>query len=136
MATLRAYTERVAPLRRASQCSLFIPHDTTNHNNLSVQAVGRYLVHLIRFCYSSADKALPACRAHDVRKIAAAMRALTTVALDAVLDAGQWSNPHTLLKLYNVPLRRVTQSDIRRFQGLPIARSPLSLQAEESRLSE
>ena len=136
VATLRAYVDCVAPLRRATQTSLFIPHNVANPNNVSVQAIGRYLVHLIRFCYAASAAALPACRAHDVRKVAAALRALTSVSLDAVLDAGQWSSPNTFLQYYNVQLRRSTQTDIRQFTGLPAGRSTLCFQDEESRLSE
>ena len=136
VATLRAYVERVGPLRRPSQLSLIIPHDRSNTNNISVQAIGRYLVHLIRFCYSVMESSAPPCRAHDVRKVSAAMRALTTVALDAVLDAGQWSSPHTFLRHYNVPLRRASQTDIRRFTGLSVGRSSFLLQDAEPRPSE
>ena len=136
VATLRAYVERVGQWRRPSQTSLILPHDRSNPNNVSVQAIGRYLVHLIRFCYSIAESSAPPCRAHDVRKVAAAMRALTTVALDAVLDAGQWSSPHTFLRHYNVPLRRSSQTDIRRFTGLSVGRSSFMLQDAEPRPSE
>ena len=132
VATLRAYVERVGQWRRPSQTSLILPHDRSNTNNVSVQAIDRYLVHLIRFCYSIAESSAPPCRAHDVRKVAAAMRALTTVAL----DAGQWSSPHTFLRHYNVPLRRSSQTDIRRFAGLSVGRSSFMLQDAEPRPSE
>ena len=78
------------------------------------------------------ESSAPPCRAHDVRKVATAMRPLTTVALDAVFDAGQWSSPHTFLRYYNVPLRRSSQLDIRRFTGLSVGSSS----DEEQRPSE
>ena len=126
--TLRAYCDAVAPFWARSQSTLIIPHNRDSTSNVSVQAIGRYLVRLVQFCYDADGSDRPPCRGHDVRKVAASLRALTSVALDDVLEAGQWSSPSTFLRHYSVPFapRRVATLD--RWCGLPVGRSVFSLQ--------
>jgi hypothetical protein len=131
VATLRAYLLAVDSKRVPSQTSLIIPHADTNQRNVSVHAVGRYLVRLIRFCYEAAEQSPPTCKGHDVRKVATSLRALTSVALDDILDAGQWASPHMFLKHYRVPFSSHQRATLDKWVGLPVARSCLSLQEKD-----
>lgn len=129
--TLRFYCDAVRAHRAPSQYSLILPHNPASTANISVQAIGRYIVRLVHFCYAAEGLSLPQCHAHDVRKIAASLRALNSVALDDVLEAGQWSTPSTFLSYYQVPFAPRSRQTLDRWVGLPVARSVLSLQAAD-----
>ena len=103
-ATVQFYCDKVANLRDPVQTSLFIPHNLTKKTNISVQAIARYIVKLVEWCYMSVNESNPGCKAHDVRKIAASMRALTSVSLSDVMSAGGWSTPSVFLSHYKVDL--------------------------------
>ena len=98
------YLDAVARLHAPSQSSLFIPHSEHAVHNITPQAVSRYVIHVIRWAYDVAGKASPDCRAHDVRKIAASLRALSGDSLQDVLTSGQLSSPYTFLKHYFLSL--------------------------------
>ena len=102
--TMLFYLDTVAALRSPTQRSLFIPHVAGSGRNVTPQGISRYVVHLVRWAYDVAGAASPDCRAHDVRKIAASLRALSGDSLLDVLQAGQWSSPFTFLKHYFVSL--------------------------------
>ena len=73
----------------------------------------RYVIHAIRWAYDVARKALPDCRVHDVRKIAASLWALTGDSLQDVLSSGQCYSPYTFLKHYFVLLDPSQSSDVK-----------------------
>ena len=129
--TLRFYLDAVASRRASTQTSLIIPHDLNSVLNISVQSVGRYIVRLVRFCYAVDGQLRPQCHGHDVRKIAASLRALTSVSLDDVLEAGQWSSPSTFLQYYRVPFAPRRRTSLDRWCGLSVAKTVFSLQAKE-----
>ena len=87
----------MAALRAPSQCSMFIPHVASSSSCVNPQSISRYFVHLVRWAYDIAGEASPDCRAHDVRKIAASLRALSSDSLMDVLQAGQWLSPYMFL---------------------------------------
>ena len=111
--TMLFYLDAVAPLRAPSQSSLFIPHSVDAVHNITPQGVSRYVIHAIRWAYDVAGKASPDCRAHDVRKIAASLRALSGDSLQDVLTSGQWSSPYTFLKHYFLSLDPPQSADVR-----------------------
>jgi hypothetical protein len=96
--TLRFYVASTASARSV-QSSLFIPHEG-RATNITPQRIARYIINLIKFCYTALERKVPVCSAHDVRKIAASLRALTGESMSDVLEAGQWSSPNTFLKHY------------------------------------
>ena len=91
-------------MRDSVQTSLFIPHNLSKKTNISVQAIARYIVKLVEWCYECVNESYPGCRAHDVRKVAASMRELTSVSLSDVMSAGGWSTPSVFLSHYKVDL--------------------------------
>ena len=127
--TLQFYCDAVHAHRAPSQSSLILPHNPDSNENISVQAIGRYIVRLVHFCYAAEGLSLPQCHAHDVRKMAASLRALTSVALDDVLEAGKWSTPSTFLQYYQVPFAPWCRQTLDRWCGLSVARSVFSLHA-------
>ena len=50
------------------------------------------------------NESYPGCKAHDVRKVAASMRAFTSVSLSDVMSARGWSTPSVFLSHYKVDL--------------------------------
>ena len=95
------YLQLVKEDRSLAQTSLLIPHNLANKNNLSVQAVARYIVKLVKWAYAFWGDSVPdEVRAHDTRGLAASLAALTSVALDDILTAGNWSNANTFLRHY------------------------------------
>ena len=81
--------------------------------NVSVHDVGRYIVRFVRFCYFVDGAPNPQCQGHEVRKIAASLRSLTSVSLDDILKVGQWFSPSNFPQYYAVPFapRRHTLLD-------------------------
>ena len=99
------YLDVVAARRAVHSKTLFL-HHSDNPRPLTPQAVARYIIKLVQWTYEQAGASPPLCRAHDVRKVAASMRALTGESLSGVLEAGQWSSPFTFLKHYLVSVGR------------------------------
>ena len=128
--TVQSYCERVAEHRKPQQSSLFIPHNSNKSSNLSAQAVARYITKLIAWCYDQQNLETPVARAHDVRKIATSLADLSSVALDDVLQAGNWSSPHMFLKHYRVALPKSQHLSLARFEGMAVGKSLLHLQEE------
>ena len=102
------YLDVVASRRASHHKTLLLHHSVDNPRSLTPQAVARYIIKLVRWAYSQAGASSPPCRAHDVRKIAASMRALSGESLSDVLEAGQWSSPFTFLKHYFVSVGQGT----------------------------
>ena len=101
--TMQFYLDTVAPLRSPAQRSLLVPHVVGSDCNVT-RGISCYVVNLVRWAYDVAGVASPDFRAHDVRKIAASLRALSGDSLVDVLQAGQWSSPFTFLNHYFVSL--------------------------------
>jgi hypothetical protein len=98
--TLR-YLELVKSNRSREQTSLLVPHTLDKTNNISVHAIPRYVVKLVRWCYETqGEQSVPRIRGHDTRKVAASLAALSGVALDKILVAGNWASASTFLKHY------------------------------------
>ena len=129
--TVEGYQARVAGLRSPLQTSLFIPHNLSKVHNMSSQAVARYIKTLVAWCYDQKQASWPNCRAHDVRKVATALRELSSTSLSDLLGAGQWTTPFPFLNYYK--LLRVTRpsQNLKRFEELPVANSTLLLQDDE-----
>ena len=98
------YIKRASHIRSPKQTSLFIQHDESKTKNITPQSIAFYILHCIRFCYDATGMRRPSPKCHDVRKIAASLRALTAPSLTDVLEAGQWSSASTFLKHYFVDL--------------------------------
>ena len=99
-ATIR-YLELVSSLRTPAQTSLLIPHNPTNKKNLSIQAIPRYIVRLVRWAYAFFGYEPPeSIRGHDTRGVAASLAALTGVSLPEVLQSGDWASANTFLRHY------------------------------------
>ena len=111
--TMLFYLDAVAPLRAPSQSLLFIPHSVDSVHSINPQGVSRYVTHAIRLAYDVAGRASPDCQAHEVRKIAASLRALSGDSLQDVLTSGQWSSPYTFLKHYFLSLDPPQSADVR-----------------------
>ena len=95
------YLELVSSSRTRAQTSLLIPHNPTNTNNLSVHAVARYIVKLVKWAYAfEGVSEMPRVHAHDTRKVAASLAGITGVALDEILKAGNWASATTYLRHY------------------------------------
>lgn len=103
-ATLVHYVYRTDRFRSDSQSSLFISHFEDRTTNIAPQSISYYIKECILWCYEQAGVDCPAVRAHDVRKVAASLRALSATSLEDVLEAGDWSAPSTFLKHYFVNL--------------------------------
>ena len=106
--TTLCYLDVVASRRASHHRTLLLHHSVDNPRSLTPEAVARYIIKLVRWAYSQASAISPPCRAHDVRKIAASMQALSGESLSDVLQAGQWSSPFTFLKHYFVLLGQGT----------------------------
>ena len=96
------YCDRTDTFRSSSQHSLFISHFKDRTNNITPQSISYYVKECIQWCYDREDLPCPTGRAHDVRKVAASLRALSSTSLQDVLEAGDWSSPTTFLKHYFV----------------------------------
>ena len=72
----------------------------------------RCVIHAIWWAYNVAGKASLDCRAHDVRKIAASLWALTGKKLQDVLTLGNWSSLYTFFKHYFVLLDCPESADV------------------------
>ena len=125
--TTQFYLHAVANVRRSVQTTLLVPHNLSKGNNVTPQGVSRYIIKLIHFCYEKAGAQMPDCRAHDVRKIAASLRALTGESLSDVLDAGQWSSPYTFLKHYFVSIDSAESDSVARPTQFIAAKQKLSI---------
>ena len=111
------YIELVSSQRSPAQTSLLIPHSPTNHNNLAVQAVARYIVRLVKWAYAYFGLEIPTkIRGHDTRWFAASLAALTGVSLPDVLLAGDWSSASTFLRHY---FKRFSPDCIRDLRRIP-----------------
>ena len=123
------YVSRTEQLRDSAQTSLFIPHNTVKKFNIKPQAIGRYITHIVAWCYETEGEICPETPAHDVRKIATSLRELSATSLNDVLQAGNWSSPHMFLKHYKTPFTQSCQDNMREFQGITTANSVFSLQS-------
>ena len=90
------YNDRVDTHRDRSSDCLFVKH--SNYNKVTANSISYYIKECIALAYETAGLSQVTGRAHDVRKIAAALRALTNPALDDVLVSGDWSSPSTSFK--------------------------------------
>ena len=129
--TVEGYQARVAGLRSPLQTSLFIPHNLSKMHNMSSQAVARYIKTLVAWCYDQKQQTLPGCRAHDVRKVATALRELSSTSLTDLLGAGQWTTPLPFLNHYKLLGATRPSQNLKYFEGLPVANSTLLLQDNE-----
>ena len=125
--TTQFYLHAVADVRRSVQTTLFVSHNLSKHGNITPQGISRYIIKLIHFCYEKAGAQMPDCRAHDVRKIAASLRALTGESLSDVLEAGHWSSPYTFLKHYFVSVGRHETNSVTRPIQIVAAKQNISL---------
>ena len=103
--TTEFYLCKTRELRSSVQSSLILPATGDRDRDMKGQMVAKYVVKLVRWCYEQVGETGPKCRAHDVRKIAASLRALNSESLQEVLGAGSWSSPYTFLKHYFVPIQ-------------------------------
>ena len=95
------YLELVRSTRSLAQTSLLVPHSPTNLNNLSIQAIPRYIVRIVKWAYAYFNLEAPeGIRGHDTRGVAASLAALSGVSLPDVLLAGDWTNADTFLRHY------------------------------------
>ena len=92
------YNDRVDAHRDRSHDCLFVKH--SNFDKVTANSISFYIKECIAAAYEAAGLSRVTGRAHDVRKIAAALRSLTNPALDDVLVAGDWSSPETFFKHY------------------------------------
>ena len=67
---------------------------------MSTNSISFYIKECIACSYDSAGLANVTGHAHDVRKVAAALRSLTNPSLDDVMVSGDWSSPDTFFKHY------------------------------------
>ena len=98
------YLIKIAPIRSTTQTSLFISHEETKTKNITPQSVAHYILFCIKECYNTTGERRPSPKSHDVRKIAASLRALVSPSLNDVLESGQWASANTFLKHYFIDL--------------------------------
>ena len=103
--TTEFYLCKTRELRSSVQSSLVIPTSGDRDRPMKSQMIAKHVVKLVRWCYEKLGVDSPKCRAHDVRKVAASLRALNSESLQEVLGAGSWSSPYTFLKHYFVPVQ-------------------------------
>jgi hypothetical protein len=127
------YCERVAHRRHPSQSSLFIPHNSSKTSNIRIQSIARYLTAIVAWCYEKEGSSCPIVRAHDVRKVAAAMRELTSTSLTDVLQAGEWATPSVYLDHYKFLFSRTQETQLHEFEGVAAAKTILSLQTRSAK---
>ena len=129
------YLELVKPHRSPAQTSLLVPHALTNPNNLSIQAVPRYIVRLVKWAYAYFDLPQPEnVHGHDTRGFAASLTALTGVSLPDVLLAGDWTNTGTFLRHYFQGFSPDCVRDLRRIPSVVAGKQlilPSVLQTKE-----
>jgi hypothetical protein len=94
------------------------------------QSVARYISFLVGWCYEQEGLTAPTARGHDVRKVATALRELNSTSLSELLKAGSWATPGVFLKHYKL-LVCPSAAELSRFEGLPVAKSVLSLQKHQ-----
>ena len=99
--TVLRYLNIVKSSRTRAQTSLLIPHAPTNHNNLSLHAVPRYIIKLVNWAYTVSGASIPSgVKGHDTRGLAASLAALTGASLPDVLTSGNWASANTFLRHY------------------------------------
>jgi hypothetical protein len=125
---VEAYVARVAHRRHPTQTSLFIPHNVSKCHNIRVQSIARYITAIVAWCYEKEGQLCPSIRAHDVRKVAAAMRELTSTSLTDVLQAGEWATPSVYLNHYKFLMSGDQTRAIAQFEGVAAAKTIFSLQ--------
>ena len=98
--TLVDYVGILNRYRTNNQTSLFISHVQSKTTNITPQSIAFYITFLVKWCYEQSNIVFPGCRSHDVRKVAASLRALSVGSLNDVLEAGNWAQPMTFIKHY------------------------------------
>ena len=78
-------------------------------------AIAFYITLLIKWCYEQSNIVLSGCRSHDVRKVAASLRALSVGSLGDVLDSGNWAQPMTFIKHYFIQFSDTEQAALSHF---------------------
>ena len=101
--------------RTENQTSLFISHVHNKDKNITPQSIAFYITLLIKWCYEQSNIVLPGCRSHDVRKIAASLRALSVGSLGDVLESGNWAQPMTFIKHYFIQFSDTEQAALSHF---------------------
>ena len=120
--TLVDYVGLSNQFRSDTQSSLFISHVQNRHTNITPQSVSFYITFLVKWCYEKSNVKFPGCRAHDVRKIAASLRALSVGSLHDVLEAGNWAQPMTFVKHYFLEFSNEESSNLSHFPNIVTGR--------------
>ena len=116
--TLVDYVGLTNKFRSDTQTSLFISHVQNRTTNITSQSVSWYITTLVKWCYEKSNIKFPGCKAHDVRKIAASLRALSVGSLNDVLEAGNWAQPMTFVKHYFLEFSNEEASNLSYFPNI------------------
>ena len=101
--------------RTKNQTSLFILHVHNKDKNITPQSIAFYNTLLIKWCYDHSNVVLSGCRSHDVKKIAASLRALSVGSLGDVLKSRNWAQPMTFIKHYFIQFSDTEQAALSHF---------------------
>ena len=104
-ATTLAYIDRTDQSRSRDNDNLLIKH--SNSKPMNGTSVSFYIKECISASYDHAGLSTTTGRAHDVRKIAAALRSLTNPSLNDVLISGEWLSANTYFKHYFLKINNV-----------------------------
>ena len=106
--TVKVYLNRTDDYRSQSCDALFLKH--SNFTAANAQSISYYVKECIAKAYEEANLPVVTGRAHDVRKVAAALRSIANPSLNDVLCSGDWSSPTTYFKHYFFNINNVTCS--------------------------
>ena len=103
--TLRVYADKANTYRSENQRRLFISWFPTRHTDIQPGALSHYVRELVKQAYEDEADSQSTCQefsmtAHDLRGIATSLKALTSLSLRDLLQAGSWASPNTFLKHY------------------------------------
>ena len=115
--TLMEYLDLTAGLRRPEQRSLFLPVNPVTRD-ITKQSISFQIVKAVKLAYNFLDRSPPpGIKAHDVRGVAASLRAAAGASLEDIMDAGQWSSPSTFYRYYE---KALTSGQVQTLQTIPV----------------
>ena len=103
--TLRVYADKADSYRSENQRRLFISWFPSRLTDIQPSALSHYVRELVKQAYEDEAESPSTCRefdmsAHDLRGIATSLKALTSLSMRDLLQAGSWASPNTFLKHY------------------------------------
>ena len=100
---LRCYREVTGAYRSPKQTRLIISFCKNRLTDISKQCISNYLKLVVQEAYEAraGDVPIPGqVRGHDIRAIAASLKAMRCCSMDELLAAGTWVSPNSFLSFY------------------------------------